>query len=126
RNQLSPWNHITYRDVKVFGQDKRRYHIAGVAVLDYLQLYQKYSDKKQESYKLDNIAFVELGERKLTTDDSVGMHLLYKKDYPAYCEYSVHDVTLVKKRDEEMKLLDLAMVVAYNARCNFEDIFAQT
>ena len=39
--------------------------IIGVTILDYLGLYRKFTYSQQESYSLDNIGFVELGEKKL-------------------------------------------------------------
>jgi DNA polymerase elongation subunit (family B) len=126
KDTMSPWGSITDRKVTIFNQDQVRFHIAGVAAIDYLQLYQKYAPKKQESYKLDNIAFVELGEKKLSYDEYANLHTFYEKDYDRFVDYNIHDVTLIKRLDDKMKLMDLAMTVAFNARCNFEDIFAQT
>ena len=44
--------------------EKTAVDIVGIANIDYLDLYRTFTYTNQESYKLDHIAFVELGERK--------------------------------------------------------------
>ena len=41
------------------------FNIFGITNLDYMELYKKYSPDKQESYRLDHIAEVEIGENKI-------------------------------------------------------------
>ena len=62
--RLSPWRSVNARDVYNMGRKHQLYDIQGVAHLDYLDLYHKFTYTRQESYRLDYIAFVELGERK--------------------------------------------------------------
>ena len=62
--RLSPWGSVQARDVYNMGRQNQTYNIQGVAALDYLDLYHKFTYNRQESYRLDHIAFVELGERK--------------------------------------------------------------
>ena len=42
-----------------------------------------------------------------------------------FIEYNIHDVRLVDKLDNKMKLLDLAFTMAYDAKVNYEDVFSQ-
>ena len=42
-----------------------------------------------------------------------------------FIEYNIHDVRLVDKLDDKMKLLDLAFTMAYDAKVNYEDVFSQ-
>lgn len=74
-SKLSPWGQCRLVDVQQFGgHDKirRKLTIAGIADLDYLELYRKFTYSAQESYRLDYIASVELGERKLENPTGTG------------------------------------------------------
>jgi DNA polymerase elongation subunit (family B) len=63
---FSPWHIFKERRVRTkFGKEEHVYNIGGIATLDYLEMYQKFTYTQQENYKLDHIGFVELGERKL-------------------------------------------------------------
>ena len=62
--RLSPWRSVHSREIYQMGRRHQVYDIAGVAHLDYFDLYRKFTYTAQESYRLDHIAFVELGERK--------------------------------------------------------------
>jgi DNA polymerase elongation subunit (family B) len=95
----------------------------GINVLDYLQLYKKFSFQNQESFKLDHIAFVELGERKLDYTE-LGFESLdefYKGDFRNYINYNIRDVDLVYKLDKKMKLLEQVYAIAYDGKVNMID-----
>ena len=62
---LSPWNRTNEREVYVQGRRNYAYDVSGINILDYLDLYRKFTYSNQESYRLDHIAFVELGQRKV-------------------------------------------------------------
>ena len=64
-NQLSPWRMVNEDFTEINNRRQQTYEIMGVCCLDYMQLYKKFTYTTQESYKLDHICFVELGERKL-------------------------------------------------------------
>ena len=100
----------------------------GVEQLDYIELYKWYAPggKSQESYRLDNIANVEIGERKLSFDEYDNLHALYRLNHQKFIEYNIKDVALVERIDEKLKLLELGLTLAYDTKCNYEDIFAQT
>ena len=126
--KLSPWNNIYERKVVFKGQEKIIYKITGVAQLDYIELYKWYAPggKSQESYKLDNIASVELGENKLSYDEYDNLHQLYRLNYQKFIEYNIKDVELIVKLEDKLKLVELALTLAYDTKCNYEDVFAQT
>jgi DNA polymerase elongation subunit (family B) len=69
--KLSPWDYIHTKEKLIKGKTHTVFSITGIAVLDYIDLYRWYAPngKSQESYKLDSIANVELGESKLSYDD---------------------------------------------------------
>lgn len=127
--KLSPWGGIWERVVKgKHGRELKTYTITGVAGLDYIELYKWYAPngKSQESYKLDHIASEELGEGKLSYDEYDNLHQLYKLDYQKFIEYNIKDVGLVVQLEDKLKLIELALTLAYDTKCNYEDVFAQT
>ncbi len=93
-----------------------------------MPLYKWYAPggKSQESYKLDNIANVELGEKKISYDEYDNLHQLYKLNYQKFIEYNIKDVDLILKLEDKLKLLELAVTLAYDTKTNYEDVFAQT
>ena len=126
--KLSPWNYIGERKTMVNGRQLIAYNIMGVESLDYIELYKWYAPggKSQESYRLDAIAQVELGEGKISYDDYDNLHSLYRLNYQLFIEYNIKDVELIVKLEEKLKLLELGVTLAYDTKTNFEDIFAQT
>ena len=126
--KLSPWNYLTERKAIVNGREMTEYYMIGVASLDYIELYKWYAPggKSQESYRLDNIAQVELGEGKIAYDEYDNLHSLYRLNYQKFIEYNIKDVELIIKLEDKLKLLELGVTLAYDTKSNFEDIFAQT
>jgi DNA polymerase elongation subunit (family B) len=125
---LSPWKVITERKTIINGRQMIAYGFLGVEQLDYIELYKWYAPggKSQESYRLDNIANVEIGERKLSYDEYDNLHALYRLNHQKFIEYNIRDVVLVERIDDKLKLLELGLTLAYDTKCNYEDIFAQT
>jgi DNA polymerase elongation subunit (family B) len=123
--KLSPWNRISKRDTTIMNREVQFYDISGVSILDYLQLYRKFTYSQQESYRLDNIAHVELGERKIDYSEFETLHQLYKYDYQKFIEYNIRDVELVEKLEDKMKLIELALTLAYDNKVNYDDVFTQ-
>lgn len=127
--KLSPWNIINEREsLGQHGKELKTYTILGVASLDYLDLYKAYSPngKSQESYRLDNIAHVELGENKISYDEYDNLHQLYRLNFQKFIEYNIQDVNLILRLDDKLKLFELALTLAYDTKSNYEDIFTQT
>lgn len=124
-SKLSPWNMINVRHVsrgKVNGDDDV-YEIVGVSTLDYLPLYRKFTYTNQESYKLDHIAFVELGEKKIDYSQYGNLTELYKQDYQLFIDYNIKDVDLVVRLEDKLKLIELVYAMAYSAKVNYTDTF---
>jgi DNA polymerase elongation subunit (family B) len=126
--KLSPWNNIGERKTTINGREMIAYSILGVESLDYIELYKWYAPggKSQESYRLDNIANVEIGENKLSYDEFDNLHQLYRLNHQKFIEYNIKDVLLVERLEDKLKLVELALTLAYDTKCNYEDVFAQT
>ena len=71
---MSPWRILKEKIVTKMGREQYVYKIYGVSQLDYIDLYKKYTYVNRESYRLDHIAFVELGEKKMSYDEYDNIH----------------------------------------------------
>ena len=122
---LSPWKLVSAREIYIRGRKQIAYDLPGIACLDYLELYRKFTYTNQESYRLDHICMVELGARKLDHSEFDTFKEFYENDWQKFIDYNIHDVRLVDQLDDKMKLLDLAFTMAYDAKVNYEDVFSQ-
>lgn len=120
---ISPWNIIRDDEVNYRGKMCLVYKIAGIAVLDYLELYRKYTYNQQESYSLNNIASVELGKKKLDYSEYGSIKDFYTKNFQKFVEYNLIDVELVDELDKKLNLAELHVSLAYLAKVNYEDAF---
>ena len=122
--KLSPWGISDVREFTQYGYQKNmKFTLYGVNVVDYLELYRKNTFTNQESYKLDHIAHVELGKRKLDYSEYGSLHSLYKENYTKYLEYNVQDVVLVEELEDKLGFLELIETMAYSGKCNYADTF---
>ena len=125
KKSLSPWNRVIDREIKMMGRTNIAYEITGVAILDYLDLYKKFTYTNQESYRLDHIAMIELGDKKLDHSEFENFKDFYTSDWQRFVEYNIHDVNLVDSLEDKMKLIELAVTMAYDAKVNLEDVYSQ-
>lgn len=124
--KLSPWGFLEERKIVTHGRENTTYIPAGINVLDYLQLYKKFSFGNEESYKLDNIAEVVLGERKVDYK-SMGYESLddlYQRNSELYFDYNIQDVALIDRFEEKLGFIELVMAFAYDAKVNYNDTMA--
>ena len=119
--RLSPWKGVSSRDIYKMGRSHQVYDIQGIANLDYFDLYRKFTYTAQESYRLDHIAFVELGERK-DGNPYETFRDWYTNDYQSFIEYNIMDVELVDRLEDKMKLIELLLTMAYEAKVNYMDV----
>jgi DNA polymerase elongation subunit (family B) len=125
KKSLSPWNRVIDREFIVQGRKQIAYDICGVSILDYLDLYRKFTYTNQESYRLDHIAMVELDDKKLDHSEYENFKDFYTSDWQRFVEYNIHDVNLVDQLEDKMKLIELAVTMAFDAKVNFEDVYSQ-
>ena len=122
---FSPWNMVRKGEIKIMGREHVSYTVSGIACLDYLDLYKKFTYKAQESYRLDYIAEVELGKKKLDHSEFDTFKDFYTKGWQKFIEYNIIDVELVDELEDKMKLIELALTMAYDAKVNYIDVFYQ-
>ena len=122
--KLSPWGFVEQKEVIVRGRPKTIFSIQGIAMLDYIDLYQKFIPVSQESYKLDYIGKVELGIGK----DEMPYETFrewYTKDFQSFVDYNIQDVEIVDRLEDKLKLIELILTMAYEAKVNYDDVFSQ-
>lgn len=123
-DECSPHRHITQFEVPYAkGRTQLAYNWLGISVLDYMDLYKKFSYKVQESYALDFIAKEELGKQKIKHGYG-SFKEFYSKDWKLFVDYNINDVELVDQLEEKMSLINLILTMAYDAKCNFMDIYS--
>ena len=121
--RLSPWNVINDKSFERAGKEILAFDILGVAILDYIDLYKKFTYSAQESYKLDYIAKVELGKQKLENPYDT-FREFYTNDWQMFVDYNVIDTELVDQLEDKMRLVELIITMAYDAKCNYADVFS--
>ena len=127
--KFSPWGIVREKQVTRMGRQSQVFELVGVETIDYWDLFQKFGNLiygVQESYKLDNIANVVLGEKKLSYEEHGNLFTLYKEDYQKFIDYNIKDVLLVEKIDDKVQLMNLCMMIAYKGGCNYQEAFGTT
>ena len=123
--RFSNWGLVTEGEVFIKGRKQITFDVGGLTQLDYLDLYRKFTYKAQESYRLDYIAEVELGQKKLDHSEFDTFKDFYTKGWQKFIEYNIIDVELVDRLEDKMKLIELALTMAYDAKVNYADVFYQ-
>jgi len=123
--RLSPFRRIGERTTTIHNKQQTAFDLVGIAILDYIELYKKFTYSQQESFSLNHIAYLELGEKKLDYSEVESLHQLYRTNFQKFIEYNIHDVELVDRIDAKMQLIDMALALAYDAKVNYTDVFTQ-
>lgn len=121
---LSPWGMVNENNIDMGGKKIQTYDLVGVSILDGLEMYKKYTYSSQESFRLDYISHIELGEKKISYEEAGSLFNLYKTNHQKFIEYNIKDVELVEKIDEKNKFIDLVISMAYMAKVNYNDVYA--
>jgi DNA polymerase elongation subunit (family B) len=123
--RLSPFRRIGERTTTIHNKQQVAFDLVGIAILDYIELYKKFTYSQQESFSLNHISYLELGEKKLDYSEVESLHQLYRTNFQKFIEYNIHDVELVDRIDAKMQLIDMALALAYDAKVNYTDVFTQ-
>lgn len=109
------------------GKNKRAYLnkenelvINGTEVIDFLELYKKYTFSEESSYKLDYIGSKVVGEHKAPLPDG---YLSWQKYWEDYVLYNFQDVKLLVMLENQVKMFRLAITSAAAARVPFSSVF---
>ena len=119
-NRLSPSGNVYSRNIKgQFGQDQQRWYVEGISLIDYLDVYKRFSVGVKESYKLDTIGELELGEKKVDFGN-MNLATLADTDWQTFVEYNIQDVRLLTNLEEKLKYTELIKMLAYVGLTTFE------
>ena len=126
--KFSPWGVVNQREIIIAGRSNIAYEMMGIEQLDYYDLFRKfgYAYGQLESYKLDHVANVVLGDKKLSFEEVGNLQNLYKQDHQLYIDYNIKDVQLIDRLEEKMGLITLAMTMAYRGGVNYSETFGTT
>jgi len=118
---FSPWGLTTRKEITISGRKFNIFDVAGITTLDYLELYKKFTYVNQESYRLDYIAQVELGQKKLDHSEFDTFKDFYRGNWKKFVDYNIIDVELVDRLEDKLRLIELVITMAYDAKVNFVD-----
>lgn len=121
--KLSPWNIIKNKDIESNNNVYQEWTWVGISHLDYLDLYKKFTYTRQESYKLEYIANVELNITKIENPYNTFKEF-YTNDWDLFVKYNVRDTDLIDKLEEKKKLIYLVLMLAYESKVNYNDVFS--
>lgn len=121
--KMSPWGMLREKTREFMGKEIQTYEMVGITVLDYLDLYKKFAYTPQERYTLDHVCFMELGERKLDYGEYKTLAGLQVGNWRRYVDYNIRDVDLVDRLEDKLKLIELVIAMALDAKINFQDTF---
>tara|TARA_Y200000002_G_scaffold95599_1_gene77247 strand:- start:24 stop:2498 length:2475 start_codon:yes stop_codon:yes gene_type:complete len=128
--ELSPWGHVNEdKGTDYYGKEAITYEILGVTQLDYKEIFRKFTYNtlgEQESYTLNNIAHVVLGEGKISYEEQDSLFALYKNDFQKFIEYNIKDVELIDRFEESLGLITLTLTMAYRGGVNYRDALGTT
>ncbi len=124
-DKLSPWGWLRENEINLMGGRKQQvYELVGISSIDYMDCYTKFTYRNHESFALNHIAYVELGEKKLDYSEVSTLHELYKTNFQKYIDYNVKDVLLVERIENKLKVMEMVISLAYMAKINFNDVFS--
>jgi DNA polymerase elongation subunit (family B) len=118
--RLSPTGNVHSRTIRgTFGREQVKWYIEGISLIDYLDVYKKFTQGLRESYKLDAIGEIELGQKKVEFGN-MNLATLSDDNWQTFVDYNIQDVRLLKHLEEKLKYLDLLRMLAYTGLTTFE------
>lgn len=141
---ITGWNisgydipYLYYRCKKIFGENEKifrkfspieecsvwekkdgdglNFDFGGVSILDYMEVYKNYTRSNPESYRLDDICFNELKERKLEYDGT--LKELFENNWETYVDYNIQDTSLILKLEKKLQYINLIQTISILSRC---------
>lgn len=114
-NGLSPINVV--RTWKSKSDSSLNVDIAGITILDYMDVYKWYSPNNLERYSLDYVSNFELGEGKLDySDDADDLKELYKNNWNKYVDYNIIDCERVLQLEQKLAYIRLIQMLSLLTR----------
>lgn len=120
-NSLSPFGKINHTTTEFYKKVYDVYTIVGITILDYMEIYKKFSQGVEESYSLDYLSGKILGKGKLDYSEYGNLAKLYQRNPIKYIDYNVIDVIRVEEIDANISYMDIAFEIAYETLTNYDD-----
>lgn len=120
---LSPINVVRTWSEK---DDKLKIDIAGVSILDYIDIYKWYSPHKLERHSLDFVSKFELGEGKIDYSEYGNLRDLYNKNWDLYVEYNMVDAQRVGQLEEKLGYIKLVQALSLLCKAPMKNYYAMT
>lgn len=125
--RLSPINEVRMWKAKgKFNKEVENVDIAGVTILDMMDLYKWYSPNKLESYTLDFVTNYELGEGKVDYSEYTDLRTLYYENWNLYVEYNAVDAQKVYELEEKLGYIKLVQALSLITRVPMKFYDVQT
>jgi DNA polymerase elongation subunit (family B) len=112
---MSPINNVrTWQSKK---SNDMNIDIAGVTILDYMDLYKWYSPHKLERYSLDFVSNFELEKGKIDYSEYKDLNELYNKNWEKYVKYNITDAKRVHQLEEKCGYIKLVQSLSLLTKC---------
>lgn len=114
-----------YREVENYGKLDLTAELSGRVHLDYWDLFLKYEEEKQPSYKLESVADVFLPDLpKLKYEGS--LNDLYERDFNFFMRYNVRDTEILGGFEKKLAYVRLANEMCHISVGQFRDVTGTT
>lgn len=126
-SRLSPFHESGVRnlvDEIDIQNNQKSYHIFGITIYDYIDLYKKFSVENLESYSLNFVSFHELGEKKIDYSDVGSIMNLMDSDHEKFIRYNIQDSNLVERLENKLKFINIAITTSFLSKARFGDVFS--
>jgi DNA polymerase elongation subunit (family B) len=110
--------HSTFDDE---GREMVQFSFKGTIIWDYMELYKKFIKDPRESYSLDFICRLEVKEGKMSYEGKLSD--LYVQDFERFIDYNIWDCTLIKKLNDKLHLIEVALSIMHTSRCVPDSVF---
>lgn len=119
--RLSPLGIIKEREFHVTPTKmEKRYEIAGISLLDMLEVYQNYTFSDRENYKLGYITKMELGDGFTKKEYEGSIAEFYENDWQGYAEYNIQDTRLLRLLEDKLGYIKMLITFCYGCRVPFD------
>lgn len=122
-NKLSPINVVRTWITK---EGDFSIDIAGVTILDYLDIYKWYSPNKLERYTLEYVSNYELEKGKVDYSEYEDLRTLYDANWNMYVEYNIIDAYRVGQLEEKLGYVKLVQTLSLLTKVPMKFYHTQT
>ena len=119
--RLSPWGKLREYTMRQNMREQKGYELYGISHLDYLAVYRKFCLAPRESYRLDYIAELEVGQKKIDYSEYGNLYTLHKENYQKFIEYNIQDTVLIQRLEDRLGYMDVIFALTYDSGCNHTD-----